>query len=257
MRDGKIIALYKKDIYLYKKMFIIGIISYIALLYTGLAMRFSCSYGNLRIMGDVLELKATFEKVFPAVTTLIITFEMALLPLYSIDNDLKYRFYMFVYSTDALEEVQTKVKILEIATTFALGLAVDLTYSMIFGIFFGFRNVMTGMVIGFVVVLFVCLLQCIILPVTYMLKKSDTAGGVVIIGVYAIAMGVTYYIQQFYYDEFLIFISHLYNINVKAFIMHHAGIITLITLCVIFVGLGIAYFGTLLNLKRRERLCGV
>ncbi|GEM_PF-2481486 len=262
------IGYYKKDLYLYKKTFVIAVITFGMLLVFGLAFRFAYDYGNLAKCNpeDLAMGKINCESLFPFLAGFVIAGELLFLPVKTIDADRASHFCAFAYTTVHTEKRQAVAKVLELLTVYGVALLAMGIYGVVFGMLFGFRNVEIGMWLALIACTCTLFLVAIAIPLTYCMKKSDTAMGVIliaIIGVLYACMGAMVYFEK--HGSFLskqatklfLWIQGGVEVNLAGYMHTHAGWILVGMFIICAISMGIAYVGTNHMLKRRERLCGV
>lgn len=262
------IGYYKKDLYLYKKMFVIAAITFGMLLVFGLAFRFAYDYGNLAKCnpGDLAMGKADCESLFPFLAGFVIAGELFFLPVKTIDADRASHFYAFAYTTVHAEKRQAVAKVLELLTVYGVALLATGIYGVVFGILFGFHDVKTGMWLAVIACTLMLFQVAVAIPLTYRMKKSDTAMGVILIAIIAAlyaGVGAMVYFEK--HGSFLskqaaklfLWMQGEVEVDLAGYMHAHAGWLLMGIIVICLVSAGIAYVGTNQMLKRRERLCGV
>ncbi|MGN0436412.1 MAG: ABC-2 transporter permease [Wujia sp.] len=260
------IGLYKKDLYLYKKMFFLVCGAFLGVIAFGLLYRYAFDYGNLSRQPeeDLASGKMMSEVVFPVVAAIVVVGGCAVYPLRACDMDKKSGFNLFVFSAPVTDKQQVQLKLMEVLTIFGLGIASTLIYGVIFGCQFGFDNVGLGIWIGIFFVLVVSSLLCIAVPLTYKFGKSDIGLAIPLFAVIALFEFLLVAFSTIEQGDSSIadFFSGLGKsvsaaggplpwCNKYSFIIIPVGLLWLA------VHLCIAYFATLRVFKRREKICGV
>ena len=250
------IGYYRKDFYLQKKLLVLLGILYIVLLGFGLAFSYSYDYGNLAKQSapSVTIGKTTCETLLPIVIAFLVCAIMSTVPLMSIDMDIKNHFNLFSFSTGSLEKEQLKAKLTELVTTFFVANTAMLVYGTVFGILFGFKNFSTGFAIGYpIILLFLCLV-CVAIPLTYFLKKFDLAIGILAIFIWLSSLLFTFF-NSSKVEKWLENFNQGQIENPKGLFTKYPFVIAIASVLVLAVFFAIAYFGSLIVMKRRDRLC--
>ncbi len=254
---------YIKDIYLYKKMISVMIVTFLFLLLFGIAFCFSYEYGNLADASPESTVSREFtEIVCIFLSGFVIAAESFGFPLSSIEGDLTSGFVMYAYSTPDYYRRCIKTKLLELCSCFFIGIISETIYGLIFGVLFSFDNVKMGLWFGTMAISILFFVLCIATPLTYKLKSADKAFGGIMLGL----------IVLFYSVAAVLFFTPLKDTFLKKAdeIMEDIkllgslenffkgyGLVMLAVMCVIIIlGIAISYFGLCKILDRSDRICG-
>lgn len=258
---------YKKDLYLYKKMFIIAAITFGFLFLFGFMFRFAYDYGNLAKVDseDMMVGKEDCESLFLFLAGFVTAGELFFLPIKTIDADQASHFHAFAYTTVSTEEKQAEAKVLELITVYGAGLLATGIYGVIFGCIFGFDGVETGMWLAVLTCTLMLFVDAVAIPLTYRMKKSDAAMGVVLVVLIAVSyagVGAVVYFDKKksllprVAEKLLLWMQGEEEVNIADYMNTHAGWLILAMAVTCIVSIAIAYVGTRQMLRRRERLCG-
>ena len=258
------IGLCKEDLYLCKKMIIIMISTFLVLLVFGILWRSAYDYGNLASFPpeDLEYGKRSSEKTFPFLIALLLGCESAFFTVNTIEMDIKSKFSMYAYSGPVSDQDKTKVKVYELLTAFVVCSLATVVYGLIFGILYGFSDVGIGILIGIGISVVINCMACISVPLAYKHKNAaraiSTPVAVLIGGFYAIGIPEALFGAE---DGLGRIISKLVAPITKAggfkpWLSNNWVWIVPIILIVHVLFLAWAYFATLRQVKRRERICG-
>lgn len=255
---------YIKDIYLYKKMISIMIVTFLFLLFFGIAFSYSYEYGNLADASyESTVSRGVTEIIFIFLSGFVIAAESFGFPLSSIEGDLSSGFVLYAYTTPDYNRRCIKTKLLELVSCLFVGIISETLYGMIFGMLFGFDNVKTGLWFGTMAISLIFFVLCIATPLTYLLKSADKAFGGILLG----------FILLFYSVAAVLFFTPLKDIFVKKtgrliqdikllgslekFFEGYALVLIAIMCLIIILGMTISYFGLRKILDRGDKVCGV
>lgn len=261
------IGLYKKDLYLCKKMIIITAATFVVLLTFGILWRCAYDYGNLASFPpeDLEYGKSSSEITFPFLAAFMISVESCFLACNSIELDINNNFSIFAYSTKIKEEEMTQLKLLEILTTFVLGCLSTTLYGVIFGILYGFTNVYKGILMGVEASLVVTCILCVIVPLVYKhksIKRATLTPSIFFLALIVLFEGgfivlATIGIEEQFYNFCNRLIAPIKEAGGFGPWVHANRFwIILIHIIVLAAFLAGSYFTTLRQMKRREHICG-
>ena len=137
---------FKKDVYLYKKMFWIAGATFLLFLVFGFAFRFSYEYGNLAKYAteELVAGKKNCEILFPFLAGFSVAGELAFFSSKTIDADRSAGYFLFSYTLAETECMQAKAKVLEVLTSYGISITAELLYGFVFGCAFGFEMLEWG-----------------------------------------------------------------------------------------------------------------
>lgn len=258
-------GLYKKDVYLCKKMMILMAVTFVLLLAFGILWRSAYDYGNLanNLPEDLEAGKRVSEMMFPIVTAFLLCCQSTCLAGKTIEWDDKNHFNLFAYSVNITADQMAKVKLYEVLTSFTVGCVAAVLYGTIFGVIYGFSNVGYGMLYSVAGCMMVSCFLCITVPLVYKYKSEVRAAsvpGTIMLVVFYGGAGVLAITNKM--EEFEAFCGKLYEPikkvgGFRVWFGKHWFPVILVFIVIYAAFLAWVYFATLRQIKRRERVCGV
>lgn len=258
------IGLYKKDLYLCKKIICIMIATFVLLLAFGILWRSAYDYGNLASFPpeDLESGKRMSEIIFPFITTFLICCQSSFLASKSVEWDYKNNFQIFCFSTKITDVECARVKLLEVLTAFGVSCFSGILYSLIFGMIYGFANTGTSIFVIVVACIALSCIICVVVPLVYKHKSEVRAASTpltVFLVLFYGFFGILAFTDKT--EDFEKFCAKLYEPVKEAgglapWVKAHLLVIIFVLVVVYAAFLAWCYMATLHQLKRREHVCG-
>lgn len=248
-------GLMKKDFYIGKKFFLIGVGLFVLVLFFAYLIRFAFIYGNLRYLPaeDMVEELPSLDLVFtflPALLLLVLWLQSWIYPIYM---DIQCKWYLYCFSTPADTRTLVRTKYAELFLAWVGGFLLAVLSSLAYGSFFGFHYVKLGFIVYTIASLFLLLCSMCMIPLSYRYKTADAVVGRMVLcfllPLYLIVGFLFIHLADLLGEDHLLALA-------KHWIFRHRFSLSIAGLCILAMVFFISYWISIKFIERRDMVCG-